>query len=72
MFLAKKGSNEYALKRIKVEDFSDKKQEMEDLSREVKIYRELKHPNIVKFYESFVEEGYLYIVMEVIKGCNLS
>lgn len=38
----------------------------------MRIYKELKHPNIVRFYESFVEEGYLYIVMEVIKGCNLA
>lgn len=72
VFLARKGVNEYALKRIKVEDMSEKREEMEELSKEVKIYRELKHPNIVKFYESFLEEGYLYIVMEVIKGCNLS
>jgi serine/threonine protein kinase len=60
------------LKRIKVEELAEKREEMEELSKEVRIYRELKHPNIVKFYESFVEEGYLYIVMEVIKGCNLS
>jgi NIMA (never in mitosis gene a)-related kinase 10 len=38
----------------------------------VKIYKELKHPNIVRFYESFSEDDYLYIVMEVVKGCNLS
>jgi NIMA (never in mitosis gene a)-related kinase len=50
VFLAKKGVNEYALKRIKVEDLAEKKEEMEELSKEVKIYRELKHPNIVKFY----------------------
>ena len=45
---------------------------MEDYFREVKIYKELKHPNIVKYYESFAEDDYLYIVMEVVKGCNLS
>lgn len=38
----------------------------------MKIYKELKHPNIIKFYESFVEDDFLYIVMEVVKGCNLS
>lgn len=36
---------------------------IDEVSREVKIYKNLKHPNIVKFYESFVEDGHLYIVM---------
>lgn len=50
----------------------EKNQEIEDYYREVKIYKELRHPNIIKFYESFIEDDYLYIVMEVVKGCNLS
>lgn len=45
---------------------------MSEYFREVEIYKDLKHPNIVKFYESFAEEDYLYIVMEVVRGCTLA
>jgi len=32
----------------------------------------LNHPNIIKYYESFIYRDSLYIVMELIDGSNLS
>lgn len=31
--------------------------------KEVEVLKELKHPNIIKYLDSFTDEGYLYIVM---------
>jgi serine/threonine protein kinase len=42
------------------------------LTTEVDILRSLSHPNIVKYYSSFVEDGNLYIVMEKVDGSSLS
>lgn len=39
--------------------------------REVAIYKELNHPNIVQYYESFIENHQLCIVMEYIEGFSL-
>ena len=40
--------------------------------KEVNIYKELDHPNIVKYFESFIFENSLCIIMEFIEGFNLS
>ena len=45
---------------------------LEEYFKEVKIYKSLKHPNIVSYYESFVEKDALCIVMEFVEGFNLS
>lgn len=41
------------------------------LEREVGILRSLQHPNIIRYYDSFVEDAYLYIVMELVDGSTL-
>ncbi len=41
------------------------------LEEEVKILRELDHPNIVKYFETYEDEFYINIVMEYIAGDNL-
>lgn len=38
---------------------------------QVKILSQLSHPNIVAYYESFVEDNKLWIVMEVVEGLSL-
>jgi len=43
-----------------------------DYFKEVKIYKSLRHPNIVSYYESFIEKDSLCIVMEFVEGFNLS
>jgi NIMA (never in mitosis gene a)-related kinase len=41
------------------------------LTSEVEILSQLSHPNIVAYYESFVEEGCLWIAMELVEGLSL-
>eukprot|EP00873_Tetraselmis_striata_P016601 jgi/Tetstr1/436865/TSEL_025641.t1 len=41
------------------------------LTSEVEILSQLNHPNIVAYYESFVEDGCLWIVMELVEGLSL-
>lgn len=44
---------------------------MDDILREVDILTKLDHPNIVKYYESYDDEKFLYLVMEYIGGGEL-
>lgn len=70
-----KGENRYALKEIALssaEDVGDSEKWAEQLSKEVGIYKELSHPNIVKYYSSFVESHTLYIVTELEDGQSLA
>ena len=41
-------------------------------NREVGILSKMKHPNVVKYHESFVESDKLYIVMELAEGTSLA
>ena len=47
-------------------------QVIEMMNKEVSIYKSLNHPNIIKYYTSFVESQTLYIVMELIEGQTLA
>jgi serine/threonine protein kinase len=70
-----KGENRYALKEMTLtssEDVSDSEKLAEQLSKEVAIYKELSHPNIVKYYSSFMENHNLYIVTELEDGQSLA
>ena len=42
-----------------------------DFERDVKAVIELKHPNIMRVYESGFEAGFLFIVMELVEGTSL-
>ena len=44
------------------------KKDLEDLMREVEILSNLDHPNIIKFYETYHDEFYFHIVMELCRG----
>ena len=39
--------------------------------KEVQVLKTVKHPNIIKYYTSFVDRGHLYIVMEYVDGGDL-
>lgn len=78
VYEAHKGGNKYALKEIPLQDFENDIEEesiekvAEKMSKEVSIYKNLNHPNIIKYYTSFVANENLYIVMELIEGQPLS
>ena len=47
------------------------KDNIEAIFQEVSILTKLDHPNIVKYYETYVDEKYIYLVMEYIDGGEL-
>ena len=44
---------------------------LNSLLSEVKILHKVDHPNIVKYYETYDEENYMYMVMELCSGGDL-
>ena len=59
----------YAIKSISKKQLSQK--DLEDLIKEVDIIASLDHPNIVKFYETYHDNFYFHIVMELCTGNEL-
>lgn len=47
------------------------KDHLDAIQEEVNILTKLDHPNIVKYYETYVDEKYIYLVMEYIGGGEL-
>jgi serine/threonine protein kinase len=45
---------------------------IEKICKEVCILKDLEHPNIIKYYTSFVENDFIYIVMELLDGPSLA
>jgi len=45
---------------------------VEEICREVAILKDLDHPNITKYFTSFAESHYIYIVMELLDGVSLA
>lgn len=45
--------------------------QIDSIMQEVEILTHLDHPNIVKYYETYVDEKYIYLVMEYIGGGEL-
>ncbi len=56
----------YAIKSISIKNLSEK--DLEDLIKEVDIISGLDHPNIIKFYETYHDNCYFHIVMELCNG----
>jgi Protein kinase domain len=46
-------------------------EDIENIRREVDILKLCNHPNIIKLYDFFENENYSFIVVELIKGCDL-
>ncbi|XP_075443096.1 serine/threonine-protein kinase Nek10 isoform X3 [Ascaphus truei] len=72
------GQNLFALKEINLhnpafgKDKRDRESSAENIVSELTIIREqLYHPNIVRYYRTFLENDKLYIVMELIEGAPL-
>ena len=56
----------YAIKSISKKNITDK--DFEEMIKEVEILSKLDHPSIIKFYETYNDEYYFHIVMELAKG----
>jgi calcium-dependent protein kinase len=59
----------YAIKSIKKKNLN--KKELKNLVQEVEILSSLDHPNIVKFHETYQDEMYFHIVMDLCSGQEL-
>ena len=56
----------YAIKSISKKNLTD--QDLIDLMKEVEILSCLDHPNIIKFYETYQDQQYFHLVMELCTG----
>ena len=56
---------------IKVMNKAKLQDHIEAIFEEVAILTKLDHPNIVKYYETYNDEKYIYLVMEYIGGGEL-
>lgn len=59
----------YALKHIQYKSLH--KTDKNNVQNEIKIHKKINHPNIVKFYNYFFDDGDLFLVLEYCKGGNL-
>lgn len=60
---------EFAAKIINTKKLSAR--DHQKLEREARICRQLKHPNIVRLHDSIAEEGYHYLVFDLVTGGEL-
>ena len=44
---------------------------VEDICKEVSILKDLDHPNIIRYYNSFADSCNVYIIMELLDGYSL-
>ena len=67
--IRKSDKEEYALKEVSLKAL--KKREREDAVNEVRVLASIKHRNILRYCEAFLEGSNLYIVTEYAKGGDL-
>ena len=56
---------------IKVMDKVKLRDNIDCIMQEVTIMHQLDHPNIVKYYETYNDQKYIYLVMEFVSGKQL-
>lgn len=56
---------------VKVLNLSKLNDQLAAIQEEVTILSKLDHPNIVKYYETYIDDKYIYLVMEYINGGEL-
>lgn len=71
VFMTTNKVNENHKVAIKVMNLAKIRDHIEAIQEEVEILNKLDHPNIVKYYETYVDEKYIYLVMEYIGGGEL-
>uniref|UniRef100_A0A3Q0RNF6 Calcium/calmodulin-dependent protein kinase (CaM kinase) II gamma 2 n=1 Tax=Amphilophus citrinellus TaxID=61819 RepID=A0A3Q0RNF6_AMPCI len=67
--IKKSTGQEYAAKIINTKKLSAR--DHQKLEREARICRLLKHPNIVRLHDSIAEEGFHYLVFDLVTGGEL-
>ena len=67
--IQKSTQTEYAAKIINTKKLSQR--DFQKLEREAKICRQLKHSNIVRLYDSIAEEGFHYLIFDLVTGGEL-
>ena len=60
---------QYAIKSISLKSIPEK--ELHEICREIEITSLLKHPNTIRFYETYFDNKYFHIVMQLCKGKDL-
>ena len=63
-------NNEYAMKKINMKHVKLKHQK--EALKEVQILKKVRNPYIIRYYTSFVEDEFLYIIMELAEGGDLA
>ena len=56
-----------AVKKVQIYEIMDTKQRA-DCVNEVKLLQSFNHPNIIKFHESYIDQRFVHIVMELCRG----
>lgn len=72
VWLAQRKDNskyKFAVKKINKKEVQET--EINLLRREIEILKEVDHPNIIKFYETYEDSNFIYIVMEHCSGGEL-
>ncbi|CAF1458569.1 unnamed protein product [Rotaria magnacalcarata] len=67
--IQKSSAQEFAAKIINTKKLSTR--DHQKLEREARICRQLKHPNIVRLHDSISEEGFHYLVFDLVTGGEL-
>eukprot|EP01028_Stygiella_incarcerata_P004689 TRINITY_DN203_c2_g5_i1.p1 TRINITY_DN203_c2_g5~~TRINITY_DN203_c2_g5_i1.p1 ORF type:complete len:408 (+),score=85.16 TRINITY_DN203_c2_g5_i1:240-1463(+) len=60
---------EYAMKEVKMKSMSLK--EKEEAVNEIRILASIRHPNVVRYHEAFIENQKIYIITEYCRGGDL-
>ena len=56
---------------VKKMSIGDSQSKYNKIIKEINLLKSLDHPNIVKYYDFFQEEEYIYLMMEYLEGCTL-
>lgn len=67
-YLAKQNKGEKDIKRASTLNDAI----VEDICKEVAILKDLQHPNIIKYFNSFADSANVYIIMELLEGYSLA
>ena len=66
-----RSGDSYAIKAVSKEKVGDPKLQ-ENLENEISIMRDYLHPNVVRLYDHFSSSRYIYLVLELCEGGDLS